>query len=127
MIFRAAVKLVHRSVEVVEDRHFGFGIADSQNPIHGSIRDDYPVHITSRTMNADVVQGGETLAAEKVDGAQIENKLMGLAGVPLDEMSQCLPIRGVDVARNPYAHAFGRQVVDFEDGSAALLCLSNVR
>jgi hypothetical protein len=78
-------------------------------------------------MNADEVQGGETLAAEKVDGAEIENELMRRAGVSLDEMSKCLAIRGVDVARNPDTHPFGRQAMDFEGGSAALLCLSNVR
>jgi len=98
MVLRAAIKLAHRSADVVDDGQLGVGIANAQHSVDGSVGDDRPVHITSRTVDADVVQGGETLAAEKIDCAQIENELMRHAGMPLDEMSERLAIRGVNVA-----------------------------
>jgi hypothetical protein len=49
-------------------------------------------------VDADVVQGRETLAVEEVDCAQIENELMRHASVALDEMSERLAIRSVNVA-----------------------------
>jgi hypothetical protein len=68
-VLRAAIELLRRSIEAVDNGQFGFGIADTQNSTHTSIADDCPVHITSRTVDADVMQGGEPLAPEKVYGA----------------------------------------------------------
>jgi hypothetical protein len=57
-------------------------------------------------MNADEVQGGECLASEEVDDAQVENELMGHADPLLNEVSERLAIRGVDLTRDDDPHAF---------------------
>ena len=85
------------------------------------------IQSTSRTVDTDVKQGCETLAAEKVDSAQVEDHLLRSAGVPCDEASEGLAIGGVYVARDGDTYALGCQVVNFEDGAATSLCFVDGR
>jgi hypothetical protein len=118
VVLRAAIQPVHRSADVIDNGQLGFRIAYAQNPVYHPIPDDDPVHIPSRTVDADVVQGGETLAAEKVDFAQVEDELLRGACVPLDKASEGLAIGGVYIACDGDTHALGCQVVNFEHRSA---------
>ena len=99
VVLRAAIQPMpmHRSAEVVDDGQLGVAITYAQNPVHRSIADDHPVHVSPRTVDTDVKQGCETLAAEKVDSAQVEDHLLRSAGVPCDEASEGLAIGGVYV------------------------------
>ena len=108
LIPRAAIQPVDRNAEVMDNGQLGFRIAYPQNPVYRTIPDDHPVHIPARTVDADVVQSGETLAAEKVDLAQIDDELLRDAYVPLDEMSEGLTIGGINVAGHGDTHALGR-------------------
>jgi len=65
VVLRAAIQPMHRSAEVVDDGQLGVAITYAQNPVHRSIADDHPVHLSPRTVDTDVKQGCETLAAEK--------------------------------------------------------------
>jgi hypothetical protein len=112
---------MHRSAEVVDDGQLGVAITYAQNPVHRSIADDHPVHVSPRTVDTDVKQGCETLAAEKVDSAQVEDHLLRSAGVPCDEASEGLANGGVYVARDGDTYALGCQVVNFEDGAARIV------
>jgi hypothetical protein len=78
-------------------------------------------------VNADEVQGGECLASEEVDDAQVEDELMGDADPLLNEVAERLAIRGVHVTGNDDPIAFRCQVVDLEDGAAASLRLISDR
>jgi len=127
VVLRAAIQPMHRSAEVVDDGQLGVAITYAQNPVHRSIADDHPVHLSPRTVDTDVKQGCETLAAEKVDSAQVEDHLLRSAGVPCDEASEGLAIGGVYVARDGDTYALGCQVVNFEDGAATSLCFVDGR
>lgn len=119
MILGAAIEFSYGSTEVVDDRQFAPRIADAGDSLHGAVADDRPFDVTSRAMDTNEVQRGECLASEEVDDTQIENELMRHADPLLNEVSECLAIRRVDVARDDHPHAFRRQVVDFEGGAAA--------
>jgi hypothetical protein len=97
VVLRTAIKLGHCSAKVDGDGQFGFRIANAQYPSDRPTADEHPIHITSRTVDADVIQGGESLTAEKVNCADIDDELLGRARVPLDEIPERLAIRGVDV------------------------------
>lgn len=114
----AAIQPVERGAEVIDDRKLGLRIADAQNPVHNSVPHDHPVHVPSRTLNADVVERSEPLAAEEVDCAQIDNQLLRHARVMLDETSQSVAVGDVYVASNGDAHPRGGQVVNFENSPA---------
>jgi len=47
VVLRAAIQPVHRSAEVVDDGQLGVAIAYPQSPVHRSITDDHPVHVSS--------------------------------------------------------------------------------
>jgi hypothetical protein len=125
VVFRAAIQPVHRSAKVIDNGKLALRIAYAQNPVYHAIPDDHPVHVPARTVDADVVQGGETLAVEEVDLAQVDDELLRDAYVPLDEASEGLTISGVYFARDRDTHALGCQVVNFEHGPATLLCFTN--
>jgi hypothetical protein len=125
VVLRATIQPVHRSAKVIDNGQLALRIAYAQNPVYQTIPDDHPVHVPARTVDADVVQGGETLAVEKVDLTQIDDELLRDTYVPLDEASEGLTISGVYIARDSDADALGRQVVNCEHGPATLLCFTN--
>ena len=98
VVLREPIQPAQRSVKVADDGQLGFGVTDAQNPVHISVADDDPVHIPSPTLDADVVQGGKALTAEKVESAQIEDELFRGARVALDEASKGLAVGRIDVA-----------------------------
>jgi hypothetical protein len=119
----AAIELLHRRAEGIDDRQLAFGIADAGDSPNGSATDDRPFDVASRAMNPNEVQGGECLASEEVDDAEVEGELMGHPDPLLNEVSERMAIRGVDVTSHDDPRAFRRQVVEFEDGSTASLRL----
>jgi hypothetical protein len=126
-VLGTAIQLVQRSVDVVDDGQYGVGIADAQDPVHDRITEDHPVDIPSRTLNADVVQGGESLTTEEVDSAQIQDKLLRDTCMEFDETGQGLAVCGVHIALDADAYARGCQVVSFEHGTAATLRMVSLR
>jgi hypothetical protein len=126
-VLGTAIQLVQRSVDVVDDGQYSVGIADAQDPVHHPIAEDHPVDIPSRTLNADVVQGGEALTTEEVDAAQVQDELLRDTCMELDEAGKGLAVCGVHIALDADAYARGCQVVNFEDGTAATLCLVELR
>lgn len=84
-------------VKIPDDGQVGLNVTDAQNSLDNSVVDDRPVHIPSRALNTEVVQGGKTAAAEKVDSAQIEDELRGGARMALDEPAEGLTVGSVDV------------------------------
>ena len=119
---RDVIESGQRGRDVFDKRQLGVRVANAQYPAHRHPADNHPVHIASGALHADVVQGREALASEEVDTGEIEDKLLGDAGVALDEAAERVAVRGVDVTPDADEYARCSQALRYEDGAAAPLC-----